>query len=99
MFTAYTETILAPMLSEGDIVILDNLPAHKVSGARMAIEAVGATMLFIPPYSPDFNPIEQDFAKIKSILRMTSPSPGRKDRGAFRRQQVDPFVHLERLIC
>ena len=69
MFTAYAQTILAPTLSEGDIVILDNLPAHKVSGARMAIEAVGATMLFLPPYSPDFNPIEQAFSKIKSILR------------------------------
>ncbi len=69
MFTAYAETILAPTLNEGDIVILDNLPAHKVSGARAAIEARGATMLFLPPYSPDFNPIERAFAKIKSILR------------------------------
>ena len=69
MFTAYAEMILAPTLSEGDIVILDNLPAHKVSGAREAIEARGAKMLFLPPYSPDFNPIEQAFAKIKSILR------------------------------
>ena len=72
MFTAYAETILAPTLGEGDIVIMDNLPAHKVSGARMAIEAVGATMLFLPPYSPDFNPIEQAFSKIKSILRKTA---------------------------
>ena len=49
--------------------LLDNLPAHKVSGARAAIEAVGARLLFLPPYSPDFNPIEQAFSKIKSILR------------------------------
>ena len=69
MFTAYAEKILVSALSEGDIVILDNLPAHKVSGARNAIEARGAKMLFLPPYSPDFNPIEQAFAKIKSILR------------------------------
>ena len=69
MFTAYAEKILAPTLSKGDIVILDNLPAHKVSGAREAIETRGATMLFLPPYSPDFNPIEQAFSKIKSILR------------------------------
>ena len=69
MFTAYAETILAPNLSEADIVILDNLPAHKVSGARAAIEARGAKMLFLPPYSPDFNPIEQAFSKVKSILR------------------------------
>ncbi len=58
MFTAYIETILVPALSEGDIVIQDNLPAHKVSGARMANKTVGANMLFLPPYSPDFNPIE-----------------------------------------
>lgn len=69
MFTAYTEIILAPTLAPGDIVILDNLPAHKVTGARTAIEAKGAFMLFLPPYSPDFNPIEQAFAKLKSILR------------------------------
>lgn len=69
MFTLYAERFLAPTLSEGDIVILDNLPAHKVAGARAAIEAAGATMLFLPPYSPDFNPIEQAFAKIKAILR------------------------------
>ena len=69
MFTAYAEAILAPTLSKGDIVILDNLPAHKVSGARAAIEAAGATLLFLPPYSPDFNPIEQAFAKLKALLR------------------------------
>ena len=65
----YAETILAPTLREGDIVTLDNLPAHNVAGAREAIEAVGTTMLFLPPYSPDFNRIEQAFSKIKSILR------------------------------
>lgn len=72
MFTAYAETILAPSLSPGDIVILDNLPAHKVSGARAVIEATGAVMLFLPPYSPDFNPIEQAFAKLKALLRKTA---------------------------
>lgn len=69
MFTLYAEKFLAPTLLKGDIVILDNLPAHKVTGARKAIEAVGATLLFLPPYSPDFNPIEQAFAKIKALLR------------------------------
>lgn len=69
MFTLYAEHFLAPALSDGDIVILDNLPAHRVKGARKAIEAAGATMLFLPPYSPDFNPIEQAFAKIKTLLR------------------------------
>jgi len=69
LFTLYAERFLAPTLREGDIVILDNLPAHKVTGARAAIEAAGATLLFLPPYSPDFNPIEQAFAKIKALLR------------------------------
>ncbi len=69
MFTAYAEAILAPTLTPGDIVILDNLPAHKVTGARAAIEAAGATLMFLPPYSPDFNPIEQAFAKLKALLR------------------------------
>ncbi len=69
MFTAYAEISLAPTLVEGDIVILDNLPAHKVAGALEAIKAVGATMMILPPYSPDFNPFEQAFSKIKSILR------------------------------
>ena len=68
-FTAYAETLLAPTLRPGDIVILDNLPAHKVSGARAAIERTGARLLFLPPYSPDFNPIEQAIAKIKALLR------------------------------
>lgn len=68
-FTAYAETLLAPTLSPGDIVVMDNLPAHKVKGAREAIEKVGAIMLFLPPYSPDFNPIEQAFAKLKALLR------------------------------
>ena len=68
-FTAYAETLLAPTLRPGDIVILDNLPAHKVGRARAAIERTGARLLFLPPYSPDFNPIEQAIAKIKALLR------------------------------
>jgi len=68
-FTAYAETLLAPALQPGDIVIMDNLPAHKVAGARAAIEAAGAELIFLPPYSPDFNPIEQAFAKLKALLR------------------------------
>ena len=68
-FVAYAQQVLAPTLRAGDIVILDNLPAHKAKSARDAIEAAGARMLFLPPYSPDFNPIENAFAKLKSILR------------------------------
>lgn len=68
-FGAYAQQVLAPTLRPGDIVILDNLPAHKTAAAREAIEAVGARMLFLPPYSPDFNPIENAFSKLKAILR------------------------------
>ncbi len=71
-FLAYVEQILVPTLRASDVVILDNLPAHKNVGARLAIEAVGARMLFLPPYSPDFNPIENAFSKLKSILRKTA---------------------------
>ena len=68
-FVAYVEQQLAATLSPGDVVIMDNLPAHKVSGVRKAIEAVGATLKYLPPYSPDFNPIEKAFAKLKALLR------------------------------
>ena len=68
-FLAYVEQVLAPTLKPGDIVVLDNLSAHKVRGVREAIEGVGARLLYLPPYSPDFNPIEQLFAKLKALLR------------------------------
>lgn len=68
-FLAYVTTALAPTLKPGDIVIMDNLPSHKVVGIREAIEAAGATLCYLPPYSPDFNPIEQAFAKLKALLR------------------------------
>ena len=68
-FRAYVSDTLVPTLQWGDTVILDNLGAHKVAGVREAIEAAGARILYLPPYSPDFNPIEQAFAKLKSALR------------------------------
>ena len=68
-FFAYVEQVLAPILAPGDIVILDNLPAHKPVAIRQAIEAAGAEMVFLPPYSPDFNPIEMAFSKIKALLK------------------------------
>ncbi|WP_156467839.1 MULTISPECIES: IS630 family transposase [unclassified Methylobacterium] len=68
-FRAYVTDTLAPVLKPGDTVILDNLNAHKVAGVREAIEAVGARVLYLPPYSPEFNPIEQVFAKVKALLR------------------------------
>ena len=68
-FRAYIEQVLVPDLREGDVVVMDNLPAHKVSGVRDAIGAAGAGVLYLPPYSPDLNPIEQVFAKMKALLR------------------------------
>ena len=72
-FAAYTRKVLVPTLSLGDVVILDNLSAHKGTVAREAVEAVGARLLFLPPYSPDFNPIENIFAKMKAWIRRTTP--------------------------
>ena len=68
-FLAYVEQVLAPTLAPGDIVIMDNLASHKVKGVRAAIQDVGATLIYLPPYSPDLNPIENIFAKIKTFLR------------------------------
>ena len=68
-FLAYVEQALAPILRPGDIVVMDNLGAHKVLGVRATIEARGARLLYLPPYSPDLNPIEQAFAKLKALLR------------------------------
>jgi transposase len=68
-FLAYVEQVLVPTLSPGDIVVMDNLPAHKPVAVREAIEAAGATLKFLPPYSPDFNPIEMAFSKMKAFLK------------------------------
>lgn len=69
MFKAYTEQFLAPTLARGDIVFMDNVSVHKVDGIEEAIEARGAILFFLPAYSPDLNPIEQLFAKLKALLR------------------------------
>lgn len=68
-FRAYVEQILAPTLQPGDIVVMDNLGSHKGEAVRNAIRAKGARLWFLPPYSPDLNPIEQVFAKLKHLLR------------------------------
>lgn len=68
-FQAYVQQVLIPTLAPGDIVIMDNLPAHKAEGVRHAIESAGCRLLYLPPYSPDFNPIEKAFAKLKAVLR------------------------------
>ena len=72
IFLAYLEQSLAPTLSRGDIVVMDNLSAHKVAGVREIIESTGARLLYLPPYSPDLNPIEQLFAKLKALLRASA---------------------------
>ncbi len=68
-FLVYVDKVLVPNLAAGDIVVVDNLPAHKVAGVRDLIEAAGAFLLYLPPYSPDLNPIEMAFAKLKALLR------------------------------
>jgi transposase len=68
-FRAYLRQFLCPTLKPGDMVIADNLPSHKVAGVRSAIEATGASLRHLPPYSPDFNPIENLFAKLKALLK------------------------------
>ena len=88
IFLAYVEQCLAPTLDRRDVVIMDNLPAHKVAGVTDAIEAVGATAFYPPPYSPDLNPIEQVFSKLKALLRKaaerTVPKLWRRIRALLR---------------
>jgi transposase len=69
VFRAYVEQVLCPTLESGDVVVMDNLGAHKVSGIREAIEAKGAQVIYLPPYSPDLNPIEKCWSKLKTALR------------------------------
>lgn len=68
-FQAYVDQVLVPELKPGDVVVMDNLGSHKGAGVRAAIKAAGAELLYLPPYSPDFNPIENAFSKLKALLR------------------------------
>ena len=78
VFRGFVEHFLVPALRRGDIVVMDNLSSHKVSGVREAIESVGAQLWYLPPYSPDFNPIEQAWSKVKSVLRSITPKTTRQ---------------------
>jgi transposase len=69
IFLAYLDEVLCPKLRPGDVVVMDNLSSHKVTGVRERIEAAGAQLLYLPPYSPDLNPIEKAWAKLKQLLR------------------------------
>lgn len=69
VFLAYVEQVLVPTLEPDDVVVMDNLAAHKAAGVRNAIEAAGASLLYLPPYSPDFNPIENAFSRLEALLR------------------------------
>lgn len=93
-FTAYVEQVLVPTLAPGDIVVMDNLPAHKLAGVRTAIEAVGAKLLYLPPYSPDFNPIEMAFSKLKAFLKKAAART-KEDLWAAIGQGIDAFTPAE----
>jgi transposase len=94
LFRAYVHQQLAPTLRPGDIVILDNLSAHKVAGVREAVAVVPAQLVYLPPYSPDLNPIEQVFAKLRRMLQSAAE---RSITGLWRRigQCVDYFTPHE----
>jgi transposase len=90
MFRAYVEQMLAPSLQPGDVVVMDNLAVHKRAGVGEAIRAAGGSVLYLPPYSPDLNPIEQVFAKLKGLLR-TAGARSRAGLWAAIRQALDTF--------
>lgn len=85
VFRAYVTEVLSPTLARGDIVVMDNLGAHKVSGVREAIEASGAQLIYLPPYSPDLSPIERCWSKIKTALRSAGARTRRTLEGALKR--------------
>ena len=90
-FLAYVEQVLIPTLKPGDIVVMDNLPAHKIAAVRAAIAKAGAQFFLLPPYSPDMNPIEMAFSKLKTLLRQ---APERTRDGLWRRigELLDRFT-------
>lgn len=93
-FHAYVEQVLVPALKPGDIVVMDNLPAHKAADVRQAIEAAGAELRFLPPYSPDFNPIEMAFSKFKAFLKSSAARSVDDLWGAIARA-IDIFTPIE----
>jgi len=96
IFRAWVEQSLAPTLRPGDIVVMDNVRPHKVNGVREAVEATGAELRYLPPYSPDLNPIEQVFAKLKALLRKAAARTLDRLIAAIA-AAVDAVPHQERL--
>ena len=90
IFRAYVETVLAPELRPGDIVVMDNLSSHKAPGVAEAIQARGAEVRYLPPYSPDLNPIEQFFSKLKAILPPRRGTNARRSLALHRRRSQSP---------
>jgi transposase len=95
MFLAYVRQFLCPTLRPGDVVILDNLSTHKVAGVKDAIATAGASLLYLPPYSPDLNPIEKLFAKLKALLRKAA----KRSVGALWNQIGDLLNTLSSTEC
>jgi transposase len=93
-FLAYVEEVLVPALKPGDIVIIDNLGSHKGKAVRRAIRAAGAKLFFLPPYSPDLNPIEQAFAKLKTLLRKAAEPPWKQPGDAARSARLLHTISL-----
>ena len=103
-FQAYVQQVLVPTLVSGDIVIMDNLPAHKAEGVRLAIEGAGYRLLYLPPYSTDFNSIEKAFAKLKAVLRAKAERTverlmeyRRPDRHAVRTTRMRQLLQILRI--
>jgi len=95
MFLAWVRQGLGPALQPNDLVIMDNLATHKVAGVREAIEAAGARLLYLPPYSPDFNPIENLWSKVKQILRRLAP----RNAGELLRAAATAFAAISTTDC
>jgi len=89
IFLAYLDEVLCPKLRIGDVVIMDNLSSHKVQGVREGIEAAGAQLLYLPPYSPDLNPIEKAWAKLKQLLRAAKGAHKTGPRSGHRTTTAD----------
>jgi transposase len=94
VFREYVRQVLAPTLSPGDIVVMDNLSSHKAAGVREAIEATGAMLVYLPPYSPDLNPIEMVYSKLKWLVRSAGPTTVDK-LWRFLGQALDRFPPTE----